>query len=63
MLEWTEVDSTIRLRWRTAHEEHYLTLRHPNAPITSGISLAGARAFDPASLIRLLVEHVLDAWQ
>ena len=63
MLEWSEIDSTIRLRWQASQQEHLLTLRHPNAPITSGISLAGARAFDPATLTRLLVEHVLDAWQ
>ncbi len=61
--DWTAVDGAIRLRWHDIHAEHVVTLRHPNAPITSGISLAGARTFDPATLVRLLVEHVLDAWQ
>lgn len=63
MLECAEVDGAIRLRWRADAVEHLFTLQHPDAPITSGISLAGARAFDPATLTHLLVEHVLDAWQ
>lgn len=61
--EWSPVSNAISLRWRRLDEEHTVTLRYAAAPITSGISLAGARGFDPARLTHLLIEHILDAWQ
>jgi len=51
------------VRWRRVDDEYTVKLATDNAPITSGISLAGARGFDPALLIRLLHEHILDAWK
>jgi len=63
LIDWAKTEEGIRVHWGRPDEEHTVTLRTPNAPITSGISLAGARAFDPATLIRLLIEHVLDAWR
>ncbi len=61
--EWSHENDTLRLRWRRLDEVHTVTLTSDNATITSGISLAGARGFDPAQLIRLLHEHILDAWR
>lgn len=59
---WSREADGLRLRWRLGDDVHEVTLASDNAPITSGISLAGARAFDPARLIRLLHQHILDAW-
>jgi len=61
--EWQRADGGLRVRWRLEDEVHTVTLSTDGSPITSGISLAGARAFDPATLIRLLHGHILDAWK
>jgi len=60
--EWRREDGGLHLRWRLEDEVHAVTIASDGSPITSGISLAGARAFDPATLIRLLHQHILDAW-
>ena len=60
---WSREADGLHLRWRRQDEVHTVTLASDNAPITSGISLAGARTFDPALLIRLLHQHILDAWK
>jgi hypothetical protein len=61
--DWNRNDDGYHVRWRLGDETHAVTLAADNSPITSGISLAGARAFDPTTLIRLLHQHILDAWR
>jgi len=60
---WSREEDGLHVRWRLEDDVHTVTLVSDNAPITSGISLAGTRGFDPAQLIRLLHEHLLDAWK
>ena len=59
---WSREARGGRVRWELAGDAHEAHIETIAAPITSGISLAGARTFDPASLSRLLHEHILDAW-
>lgn len=61
--DWSRKDNILLVNWRLLDERHSIRLTTPNAPITSGISLANARTFDPATLIRLLHEHLLDGWR
>lgn len=60
---WSREADGLHIRWRLEDDVHTVILASDNAPITSGISLAAARTFDPAQLIRLLHEHILDAWK
>lgn len=61
---WSKEPDGYAVRWRREDAVHDIRLAHAAAPITSGISLAGARArsFDPATLVRELHQHILDAW-
>ena len=61
--EWSSEDGGFRIRWRLVDEVHTRSIPYAAAPITSGICLPGSRGFDPATLIRLLHDHILDAWR
>jgi len=63
LVDWQREGDGARVHWRKLGEEHTASIAHLAAPITSGISLAGARAFDPARLLHLLHEHILDEWE
>lgn len=60
---WERESDGIRVQWRFQDEEQRVLLASANSPITSGICLPGARAFDPAALTRLLLDHALDGWR
>ena len=63
LVDWSRAGEGARVRWRKMGDEHSATIAHVAAPITSGISLAGTRGFDPGRLSRLLHEHILDGWE
>ncbi|MHB9130955.1 MAG: hypothetical protein ACYDBB_07670 [Armatimonadota bacterium] len=59
---WSRVADGFQITWRRHDETHTSVVHSAQSPIISGISLPGARTFNPATLTRFLLEHILDAW-
>ncbi|HOS42805.1 MAG TPA: hypothetical protein PK794_03860 [Armatimonadota bacterium] len=63
LVAWAPADGALAVTWTRDDDARTAVLPSAASPITSGICLPGARHFAPARLTRLLLDHLLDAWQ